>query len=362
MKRLLDRSRASAFTLVELLTVIAIIGILVGILVPALSAARNQAKRASTQAQIDSMGKGCQMFLADNDKYPVSNGLNPFESGSYGSTTSTNLSLTGAQWLALQLVGPDLQGYVKATLANDAPSTVNAGSVGKIDQFDWLDWYALSPSRKYTRATPYVESDGKRFSTPVRFREEHQEALAIPQNMLGTTDGGTGGSSEWNNGKVPFFVDAFGGPVLYYAATIGADRPFTTGSRASSNMQVGRFDLSDNAGITGSVEAVGRTPVVSPGWDFAGKGLPQLQGGPAEGAHYLAKLGWDAAMPNKWSSGSVPTFATNIADRNIYETTRRGSGAAEEGKIWPHNPETFIIISAGKDGIFGTDDDQRNFQ
>jgi len=359
MKRLLNRSRASAFTLVELLTVVAIIGILIGILVPALSAARNQAKKASTQAQIDSMGKGCQMFLADNDKYPVSSGLNPFESASYGTTNNPALALTGAQWLALQLVGPDLQGYVKATLQNDAPNTVNAGSVGKIDQYDWLDWYALTPSRKYTRATPYVESDGKRFSTPVRYREDHAESGAIPQNMLGTPDGGTGGSSEWNNGKIPFFVDAFGGPVLYYAATIGADRPFTTGSRASS-MQVGRYDLSDNAGMTGSLEAIGRQPVVSPGWDFSGRGLPQETNFPTGGMHYLGKLGWDVTMPNKWSA--TPAFAPAIADRNIYDTTRRGSGASEEGKIWPHNPETFIIISAGKDGIFGTDDDQRNFQ
>ncbi len=72
MKRPIKRS---AFTLVELLTVMAIITVLISILTPALSSARNRAKRTAVKAQINAMEVGLEAFNGDQGEYAPSNAV-----------------------------------------------------------------------------------------------------------------------------------------------------------------------------------------------------------------------------------------------------------------------------------------------
>src|SRR5262245_51439421 len=67
--------RRTAFTLVELLTVVAIIVLLIGIVIPALSAARSKARTVSTHATLDTLATGAEAFRADQQvgrSYPPS--------------------------------------------------------------------------------------------------------------------------------------------------------------------------------------------------------------------------------------------------------------------------------------------------
>ncbi|MGI9455005.1 MAG: DUF1559 domain-containing protein [Aeoliella sp.] len=64
-----DSSRA--FTLVELLVVVAIIGILVAMLLPAIQAARESARRSSCKNNLKQLALGCQMYHDSNGMLPM---------------------------------------------------------------------------------------------------------------------------------------------------------------------------------------------------------------------------------------------------------------------------------------------------
>jgi prepilin-type processing-associated H-X9-DG protein len=65
-----DKStRLSAFTLIEMLTIIAIIGLLAGLLLPALNSAREKGRRVACASNLRQIGIAIQAFASDNDNH-----------------------------------------------------------------------------------------------------------------------------------------------------------------------------------------------------------------------------------------------------------------------------------------------------
>jgi len=328
--------RRPGFTLVELLTAVAIIVLLISVLIPALSAARTQAKNAATSGLLNSIEAGVEMFNGDFKKYPQSRGINPFEG-------DDGILLTGAQWLALQLAGADTRGFVEPSLKNDADGDK------RIDTTDWLDWYALDsidPDRTYTRSGPYADVEGDSLKSVEQYLITDTNIHNYPDKMLGNTTepSGSGGTSPWHNGRLSFFVDSFNYPVLYYRANPMVEAPYTTGTPGGSFV-VGRYDVSDNAYITGGDGNDGRYAVSQESWDLTESGEQ----------HPLATLGYDADSL-EWPEPR--TFASFVSDSGVYENTYSTSG----GRVWPMRPDSFLLISAGEDGLYGTGDDVTNFK
>lgn len=77
-------ARKAAFTLVELLVVIGILGVLVGLLLPALAAAKQKARGAKCINNLKQVGTAFLLYAADsNDQLPPFNSGGPFRSPTF---------------------------------------------------------------------------------------------------------------------------------------------------------------------------------------------------------------------------------------------------------------------------------------
>jgi prepilin-type N-terminal cleavage/methylation domain-containing protein/prepilin-type processing-associated H-X9-DG protein len=72
-------SRAAAFTLVELLVVIAVIGVLISLLLPAVQAAREAARRAGCMSHLSQLGIALHNYHACHGTFPASGHMHKIE-------------------------------------------------------------------------------------------------------------------------------------------------------------------------------------------------------------------------------------------------------------------------------------------
>ena len=90
----LRQPHASAFTLIELLTVIAIIAILMGLLFPAIAAAKEQARRTAAGNTVRNIVNACKSYQTDYGKFPpVPTALDAKGNYSYGDKTGGGCTL-----------------------------------------------------------------------------------------------------------------------------------------------------------------------------------------------------------------------------------------------------------------------------
>lgn len=124
-------NKNAGFTLMEILTVIAIIAILAGLLMPALNSARREARRAQCISNLKQIGIAIHSYALDNDgAFPtglaglvVANGYLP--PGPTGSANILNCPGDGLQYdyttgLSTENAGP-ATGVVQCNTANAHP-------------------------------------------------------------------------------------------------------------------------------------------------------------------------------------------------------------------------------------------------
>lgn len=350
------------FTLIELLTVVAIIALLISILLPSLSKARSQAKAAASLAIIKSAGDGLGMFRNENprecpgDGYPMSYVKDdPTEDGLN--------QISGAQWLVRYLMGKTLDGYIpkrnvpRAILAAGEPEWEQKG-LGSDN-----DWYVSSP--RIDRAGPYLEADNVRVEQPKNLKG--YDSLLADQSQWGLDD---------TVFEQPVLLDAFETPILYYSANVrlvkakqggaaiagsgcaGTICPANWGPDPNAPGMPGIYTFADNFFFTGFCDGIpGSGSCIAPAWDFAGVGAANAEKLGFYGNYIVGDPATIADEPE-----DKHTFMNYIMNKEIYDSTYDATVTPVRATVVPYRRDSFIMISAGPDGVFGTQDDVRNFE
>jgi len=268
--------KKKGFTLVELLTVLAIITMLIGLLLPSLSMVRKFAKETKQKAQLATIGAALTTFRNDYGDYPRSNC--PYPPPAAGSDYS------GAQKLAEALLGWDLMGFHPQSIWDGAGTAYNPPDDDNL---------SARRGRYLELMTANAFKLGSLFANPARlaantfvlcdvFRVKRVTLPPLPDGTITTVKAGT--------------------PILYYKAN----------TRYRIITQI--YNNFDNQVLVD-----------------------------------LGRVTDDRAHPLGHSGGNYQNFYQYIKDPRVTATT------------WPYRPDSYILITAGADGLYGTSDDVCNF-
>ncbi len=335
------------FTMVELLTVVAIVALLIAILVPSVNAVRTHARVAASEAAISAISTGLETFRADGQvggAYPpsASDKLNNSQKlmykvdNPYATSDGTLIEVSGAGLLVWALAGADLLGTPgfhttrssSTYWGDDTDAVADGGNTPAGSGAYAINTNTQEPIQ--SRVAPYVDLSKIRVMTRQKGSNPGEFILETEEQAVGR-GGGSAPSRTY-----PMFLDAFGYPILYYKADPAglkiADRSPTDGTAAGLNRGVYHF-LDNGALLT---ENLGGGP---------GTNQPVLQ--------------------LRSDSGSTPHLLTWVMTLGGgAETTNFGKYIQNKdvtAKPTPHNRDTFLLISPGPDGLYGSGDDITNF-
>ena len=294
------KRKKTGLTLVELLVVLGIIALLVGVLIPALTAVKNMAKETKQKAQLTTISLALTAFRSDYGNYPPSAGWY------YNPTPGGPLDYCGAQKLAEALLGWDMLGFHPASVwradgldAASGPGTYDPPKTRDVNN-DGV------PDTLSERKGPYLE-----LATTNVFR------LGVTAQHDGLFDFGLVNSPLAPAADTFVICDVFGkkkvvlangknvragAPILYYRANTSVKTIDTI------------YDVRDNDALVVAKEQAD------------------------DREHPLAR-----------PANQFQFFYDYIRDPRI------------DARPWPYRPDSYILISAGADGLYGTSDDICNF-
>lgn len=319
--------RQSGFTIVELLVVVAIIGVLIKLLIPVISKARTASYSAKTQSMIAQISGAIENYYQDFRAYPgpVSNDLlGPTATHGIRLITQTQ-QLTGSENLVLALSG----GLYYDTTGSPANGvTYQASRVGRGPVV--LSGVGVKTNQQLQ---PYVQG--------------------IPLSGGHYADG----AGAANDTDVPEYIDGYSNPmpILYLRAKSGATTATAlTSQTAADNFvctngsNVGQYDTNQIIAYTNSTIGEGKNNKLT---NTHGLRTP---------VNVAATI-----IPTRQSTNTsyVYPYDAYAAFGSPQSEVQTNSSAGQEAWRFnqPRNKDGFILISAGPDRIYGTEDDVNSF-
>jgi type II secretory pathway pseudopilin PulG len=285
--------KKTAFTIIELLTVMSIIVILIGLLVPSLNMVKRYAKEVRQRAQFHSIDSALELFNGEWGSYPPSSAMD---------TAVTPARYCGAMKLCEAMLGQDLMGFhPNSRFLEDGSATGNG------------DWIYATPTNTYQPDTANLRARKTYLQqTTDAYRLEHLYSAVGNFNKDSYVL-----CDVYNRVKHRQTGKGIGMPILYYRAnTLN-----TIHDPCTSSVAIPPAWDNDNGYIYNY-------------WD--NQDLVDL-GVPPAGA-----VAHPLSVPDKF-----------------YEITKDNRIVIDVGR--PYRPDSYILISAGFDSIYGTDDDIFNF-
>jgi prepilin-type N-terminal cleavage/methylation domain-containing protein len=307
------KARRNGFTVVEILTVVTIIAILVGILIPSITAVRTMAKKTQQTAQLTTMALAISAFKNDYGDYPESDAMGWAEK-----INKSTPDYCGAHMLSEAMLGWDLMGFhPKSEWRAD----------GRYEGTDDTHLYEVATLSSYSddqqeenlrqRIGPYLDRSQVQVTNLEQLFESHTGNLADEEGFVICDVFKFKKIADSVTGK----TRNIGAPILYYKA----NTQFKSIYPDESDFNKCIYNYFDNAELI------------------------QLKG------EEDGRLADTAAVMHEWLDyqkfyGNVTGYEYSIKDPQI------------TGREWPYRPDSYLLISAGPDGEYGTIDDITNFR
>jgi len=306
-RRIVAGTSSCGFTLIELLTSVAIIAILIAVLVPSIARARIEAKRTATRGLLRSIASGAEMFRNETNKYPES------RRGLYYRTQGDpdGPAMNGAMKIARALMGREA--YLSGPTGSVHPEKLRESTNPVADFYSNPD-----PQQRMgafmENAAPdrdFVELNVANWKVQGVPLPPQPPAVNLPRSP-------PPGSPE----PAPMvFIDTFRFPILYFRSEGRGDRM----AQDVRGGQTGYYYKEDNLEMLN--------------WQFTGP-------------HPMATFG-DPVNPH--------TIQGSFCDAVHVHSGADASGTqVMKERRKPKNADSFLLISAGPDGLYGTPDDVTN--
>jgi len=293
--------------MIELLTTITIMAILISILMPAASMVRKNAKETQQKTQITKIDMAILSFKVEHGNFPPSAERIQNDPFRYN---------PGAVALAEALVGQDLMGFHSWSIfKNDSQGYDPNPSGGGLQPLYFSDSYMPPVTERENnlkrRKGPYLDIEGSNAFTLEQLYGSSTGTLVKERYVICDVFG----VKKLTINKKRYKA---GSPILYYRANTASK--MIVGARYDQRI----YNYQDN-------------------WELLKlKKLPDLDN------HLMYEKGRDFFYSD-WENAPNPYY--KIIDPK----------ASTDILKWPHRADSYILISAGYDGEYGTEDDIFNF-